>query len=95
MCPETTLPSTLQGSWSGSSRSKSGIERALAAPPNFVDTEIDIRLLKVGEKVASGSCGDLHRGVYLGQDVAVKILRSEMLNEALEDEFRHEVAILR
>ncbi|GKB01605.1 hypothetical protein Tco_0829649, partial [Tanacetum coccineum] len=58
MCPETTLPSTLQGSWSGSSRSKSGIERALAAPPNFVDTEIDIRLLKVGEKVASGSCGD-------------------------------------
>lgn len=36
-----------------------------------------------------------HRGVYLGQDVAVKILRSETLNEALEDEFRHEVAILR
>lgn len=84
-----------EGSWSGSSRSKSGIERALAAPPNIVDTEIDIRLLKVGEKVASGSCGDLHRGVYLGQDVAVKILRSETLNEALEDEFRHEVAILR
>ncbi|CAB4319623.1 unnamed protein product [Prunus armeniaca] len=32
---------------------------------------------------------------YLGQDVAVKILRSEHLNDALEDEFAQEVAILR
>ena len=36
-----------------------------------------------------------YRGVYLGQDVAVKILRSEHLNESLEDEFEQEVAILR
>ena len=36
-----------------------------------------------------------YHGVYLGQDVAVKILRSEHLNDALEDEFAHEVAILR
>lgn len=36
-----------------------------------------------------------HRGIYLGQDVAVKILRSEHLNAALEDEFAQEVAILR
>lgn len=36
-----------------------------------------------------------HRGVYVGQDVAVKVLRSETLNEALEDEFCHEVSILR
>nr|XP_043640007.1 serine/threonine-protein kinase STY46-like [Erigeron canadensis] len=84
-----------EGSWSGPSRLKSGIGRALTAQVNFVDTEIDIRLLKLGEKVASGSCGDLHRGVYVGQEVAVKVLRSETLNEALEDEFRHEVAILR
>lgn len=84
-----------EGSWSGSSHAKSGIEKAVAAQANFVDTEIDVRLLKIGEKVASGSCGDLHRGVYVGQDVAVKILRSETLNDTLEDEFRHEVAILR
>ncbi|KAI3672621.1 hypothetical protein L6452_38717 [Arctium lappa] len=84
-----------EGSWPGSSRSKSTMERALAAQANFVDTEIDTRLLKIGEKIASGSCGDLHHGVYLGQDVAVKILRSEHLNEALEDEFSHEVTILR
>lgn len=36
-----------------------------------------------------------HRGVYFGQDVAVKILISEHLNNALEDEFAQEVAILR
>lgn len=33
--------------------------------------------------------------MYLGQDVAVKILRSEHLTEASEDEFAQEVAILR
>lgn len=36
-----------------------------------------------------------YRGIYLGQDVAVKILRSEHLNDALEDEFAQEVEILR
>ena len=36
-----------------------------------------------------------YRGVYLGQGVAIKILRSEHLNDALEDEFAQEVAILR
>ncbi|KAL4565878.1 hypothetical protein LXL04_029984 [Taraxacum kok-saghyz] len=79
-----------EGSWCGSKRSKSAIERA-----SFVDTEIDLKLLNIGEKVASGSCGDLHRGVYIGQEVAVKIFRSEQLNEALENEFAHEVTILR
>ena len=36
-----------------------------------------------------------YHGVYLGEDVAVKILRSEQLNGAPEDEFAQEVAILR
>ncbi|KAK9080772.1 hypothetical protein SSX86_000530 [Deinandra increscens subsp. villosa] len=84
-----------EGSWSGSSRSKSVIEGAPAAQSNFVGMEIDLRLLKIGEKIGSGSCGDLHRGVYVGEDVAVKFLKSETLNQALEDEFCHEVAILR
>lgn len=35
------------------------------------------------------------RGVYLGQDVAIKIVRSEHLNDALENEFAQEVAILK
>nr|GMD09131.1 serine/threonine-protein kinase STY46-like isoform X3 [Ipomoea batatas] len=51
--------------------------------------------MKIGKKIASGSCGDLYRGVYLGLDVAVKVLRSEHLNDTLKKEFAQEVAILR
>ncbi|XP_076940980.1 serine/threonine-protein kinase STY46-like [Bidens hawaiensis] len=80
-----------EGSWSGSSHFKSAVEKEA----DHVDAEIDRRLLKIGERVASGSCGDLFRGEYLGQDVAIKILRSEHLNQTLEDEFSHEVAMLR
>ncbi|KAJ4965149.1 hypothetical protein NE237_016998 [Protea cynaroides] len=84
-----------EGSLSGSSPSHSVIEKALATQPNSDDWEIDRELLKIGEKIASGSCGDLYRGIYIGQDVAVKILRSVHLNEALEVEFAQEVTILR
>ncbi|KAI3736649.1 hypothetical protein L2E82_26588 [Cichorium intybus] len=85
-----------EGSWSGSSsHSISAIQKAIATQAHFVDAEIDKTSLKIGEKIASGSCGDLYHGEYLGQDVAVKILRSEHLNETLEDEFAHEVAMLR
>ncbi|XP_027363159.1 serine/threonine-protein kinase STY46-like isoform X1 [Abrus precatorius] len=84
-----------EGSWSRSSNSHSAVEKVLAAEGKSGDWEIDRKLLKLGEKIASGSCGDLYRGVYLGEDVAVKVLRSDQLNEALEDEFTQEVAILR
>ncbi|KAH0976764.1 hypothetical protein GBA52_026483 [Prunus armeniaca] len=84
-----------EGSWSRSSHSHSAVEKALAAQEKPGNWEIDRRLLKIGDRIASGSCGDLYRGIYLGQDVAVKILRSEHLNDALEDEFAQEVAILR
>ncbi|EXC19913.1 Serine/threonine-protein kinase HT1 [Morus notabilis] len=84
-----------EGSWSRSSHSHSAVEKSLATQTKLGDWEIDRRLLKIGERIASGSCGDLYHGVYLGEDVAVKILRSEHLNNALEDEFAQEVAILR
>ncbi|OMO53978.1 hypothetical protein CCACVL1_28165 [Corchorus capsularis] len=84
-----------KGSLSGSVHSRSGIDDASATHEKPGDWEIDRRLLKIGEKIASGSCGDLYHGFYLGQDVAIKILRSEHLNDALEDEFAQEVAILR
>lgn len=35
------------------------------------------------------------RGTYHGQDVAIKVLRSDHLNEALGVEFAQEVMILR
>ncbi|KAI4348072.1 hypothetical protein L6164_008833 [Bauhinia variegata] len=83
-----------EGSWSRSVNCHSSVEKALAAEAKPGDWEIDRRLLRIGKRIASGSCGDLHHGVYLGQDVAVKIMRSEHLNDALEDEFAQEVAIL-
>lgn len=82
-----------EGSWSGSSHSAGN--KTSVTDIKSRDWEIDRRLLKIGERIASGSCGDLYRGVYLGQDVAIKILRSEHLNEAIKDEFAQEVAILR
>ncbi|CAJ1976964.1 unnamed protein product [Sphenostylis stenocarpa] len=83
-----------EGSWSRSSNSHSAVEKTLATGGKSGDWEIDRRLLKLGEKIASGSSGDLYRGVYLGEDVAVKVLKSEQLNDTLEDEFAQEVAIL-
>ncbi|KAF5181116.1 Serine/threonine-protein kinase STY46 [Thalictrum thalictroides] len=82
------------GSLSGSSPSHSVVEKALAAQLKSGDWEIDGRLLTIGEKIASGSCGDLYHGAYLGTNVAVKVLKSEHLNEALPVEFAQEVMIL-
>lgn len=48
----------MQGSWSGSTHS-SGADKILAMQPKIGDWEIDKRLLKMGEKIACGSCGDL------------------------------------
>ncbi|XP_021641213.2 serine/threonine-protein kinase STY8 isoform X2 [Hevea brasiliensis] len=84
-----------EGSWSGSSHFHSAVDKASAAQAKSGDWEIDGRLLKIAERIASGSCGDLYHGVYLGQDVAVKILISEHLNDRKEEEFAKEVAILR
>ena len=48
----------LQGSWSGSSHS-SAAERTLPFQVKGGEWEIDKRLLKMGDMIASGSCGDL------------------------------------
>lgn len=58
-CLTNPLLSIMKGSWSGSSRSQSILEEAIAAQRNSEDWEIDWRLLKIGEKIAAGSCGDL------------------------------------
>ncbi|XP_022749667.1 serine/threonine-protein kinase STY46-like isoform X2 [Durio zibethinus] len=85
----------MEGSLSGSSHSHSAISDTSATQEKFGDWEIVRRLLMMGERIASGSYGDLYHGIYFGQYVAVKILRSEHLNDALEEEFTQEVAILR
>ncbi|KAI3765151.1 hypothetical protein L2E82_15177 [Cichorium intybus] len=50
-----------EGSWSvSSSHSVSALQKALATQAHFVDVEIDRTSLKIGEKIASGSSGDLY-----------------------------------
>ncbi|XP_010537284.1 PREDICTED: serine/threonine-protein kinase STY46-like isoform X2 [Tarenaya hassleriana] len=57
--------------------------------------DIEMRILKIGEKISAGSCADLYRGKYFDQDVAIKMLRYENLNDKLEQEFFQEVSIMR
>eukprot|EP00250_Pteridium_aquilinum_P012326 c20659_g2_i1 orf=1-1122(-) len=59
------------------------------------DWEINHNHLKYEHKVASGSFGDLFRGTYCGQDVAIKVLKPERLSENLQREFAQEVYIMR
>lgn len=39
------------------------------------DWELDPSEIQFLEKIASGAFGDLYKGLYCGQDVAIKILR--------------------
>lgn len=57
--------------------------------------EIDFRLLKFENKVASGSYGDLYRGAYCSQEVAIKVLKPERVNVDMQREFAQEVYIMR
>ncbi|KAL3613920.1 Serine/threonine-protein kinase sty46 [Castilleja foliolosa] len=57
--------------------------------------EIDPQFLKFESKVASGSYGDLYKGTYRSQEVAIKILKTERLNTELQKEFAQEVYIMR
>ncbi|PIA35552.1 hypothetical protein AQUCO_03500126v1 [Aquilegia coerulea] len=57
--------------------------------------EIDVRMLKFEKKVASGSYGDLYKGTYCSQDVAIKILKQERINADMQQEFAQEVYIMR
>ncbi|KAL3505445.1 hypothetical protein ACH5RR_035286 [Cinchona calisaya] len=57
--------------------------------------EIDAKLLKFEHKIATGSNGDLYKGSLHSQDVAIKILNAEHLDENVRREFAQEVYILR
>jgi serine/threonine protein kinase len=59
------------------------------------DWEVDPHEVAFQEKVASGAFGDLFRGSYCGQDVAIKILRGVQDDSVQFQEFLQEVAIMR
>ncbi|KAM7256077.1 hypothetical protein ACFE04_011818 [Oxalis oulophora] len=68
----------------------------VAIPNDGTDVwEIDPKHLKFENKVASGSYGDLYKGSYHSQEVAIKILKPERINTDLQKEFAQEVYIMR
>ncbi|CAK7329436.1 unnamed protein product [Dovyalis caffra] len=68
----------------------------VAIPNDGTDVwEIDPKHLKFENKIASGSYGDLFKGTYCSQEVAIKILKPERVNSDLQKEFAQEVYIMR
>ncbi|KAL4572829.1 hypothetical protein LXL04_019615 [Taraxacum kok-saghyz] len=57
--------------------------------------EIDPQFLTLDHKVASGSYGDLYKGTYRSQEVAVKMLKAERIDTDMQQEFAQEVYIMR
>jgi len=67
-----------------------------ALPSNDTDEwEIDYNQLKFNQKLANSSFGELFQGTYCGQDVAIKVLNPERLNQNSQREFMQEVSIMR
>jgi len=89
----------LQGS--ADSRVGSALASLPAGPPpaprpaGADDWEIDTSQLQVVAKIAAGTFGNLYRGSYYGQDVAVKIIKDMEESFAHYDEFMREVTIMR
>ncbi|RDX70224.1 Serine/threonine-protein kinase STY46, partial [Mucuna pruriens] len=50
--------------------------------------------LTYDKKIASGPFSDLYKGTFCNQDVAIKVLKHENLNENIQREFAQEVYIL-
>lgn len=68
----------------------------VAIPNDGTDVwEIDDRHLKFEHRIASGSYGDLYKGSYCSQEVAIKVLKSERVDTDMQREFAQEVFIMR
>ncbi|XP_041012334.1 serine/threonine-protein kinase STY46 isoform X2 [Juglans microcarpa x Juglans regia] len=68
----------------------------LTIPNDGTDVwEIDPKHLKFENKIASGSYGDLCKGTYYSQEVAIKVLKPERVDSDMQREFAQEVFILR
>lgn len=64
-------------------------------PPPQDDWELEAVEIKFQERIASGAFGDLYKGSYCGQDVAIKILRNVQDDSQQLSEFLQEVSIMR
>mmetsp|Transcript_21197 Transcript_21197/g.63782 ORF Transcript_21197/g.63782 Transcript_21197/m.63782 type:complete len:615 (-) Transcript_21197:1774-3618(-) len=66
-----------------------------AEPAAPDDWELDAVEIKFQDRIASGAFGDLYKGTYCGQDVAIKILRNVQDDSQQYAEFLQEVSIMR
>lgn len=57
------------------------------ASPPVDDWELEPAEIAFQEKIASGAFGDLYKGAYCGQDVAIKIVRNVQDNTQQFQEF--------
>ncbi|KAJ6920967.1 hypothetical protein NC651_014519 [Populus alba x Populus x berolinensis] len=72
------------------------VSNLMNVPADSIDVwEIDAQQLIYEEKIANGSSGDLYKGTFCSQDVAIKVLRGEHLDNKLQSEFNQEVLIMR
>ncbi|KAL9395159.1 hypothetical protein Peur_014444 [Populus x canadensis] len=72
------------------------VSNPMNVPSDSIDVwEIDVQQLTYGKKIANGSSGVLYKGTFCSQDVAIKVLRGEHLNNKRQSEFDQEVFIMR
>ncbi|XP_034931520.1 serine/threonine-protein kinase STY46 isoform X3 [Populus alba] len=72
------------------------VSNLMNVPADSIDVwEIDARQLIYEKQIANRSSGDLYKGTFCRQDVAIKVLRGEHLNNKLQSEFNQEVLIMR
>ncbi|KAI4297813.1 hypothetical protein L6164_037678 [Bauhinia variegata] len=57
--------------------------------------EINPKHLVYGTQIASGSYGELFKGTYCSQEVAIKVLKAERVDSDMQKEFSQEVYIMR
>ncbi|KAI5401741.1 Serine/threonine-protein kinase sty46, variant 2 [Lathyrus oleraceus] len=68
----------------------------LTIPNDGTDVwEIDPKHLKYGTQIASASYGQLFKGIYCSQEVAIKVLKTEHVSTEMQKEFAQEVYIMR
>ncbi|KAA8532034.1 hypothetical protein F0562_006823 [Nyssa sinensis] len=92
-CSKQHSPSTISNN---SQRDFESLHNYVKIPKDRGDDwEIDASLLKFENKVGSGSYGDLYRGMYCSQEVAIKVLKPERVSEDMLREFAQEVFIMR
>ncbi|KAJ6352032.1 hypothetical protein OIU76_001279 [Salix suchowensis] len=72
------------------------VSNLINVPADLIDVwEIDAQQLIYEKQIANGSSGDLYKGTFCSQDVAIKVLRGEHPNNKIHSEFAQEVIIMR